>query len=139
MGLWKFLLKFKKFLNSGARKIHFPKYKKHFKSCFLHLLSTESYFLKYRKFIRVSVSRSIKKFSSLKRKEFFWDFCFLKYNNSFLSRKYIFFDMDFFYFSSLGIKGSRVAAYYITVKFFLYKANNKTNLDHSCQALLKSS
>ena len=55
------------------------KYKELFKSVFFfHFLSSESYFLKYKKFFRVSVSWNIRKFRFLDYKWFSQGFRFLK-------------------------------------------------------------
>ena len=45
--------KYKRFFSLGDRKFHFLKYKKLFKSEFFHFLSLESYFLKYKRNIRL--------------------------------------------------------------------------------------
>ena len=73
-------LKYKKFFKLGTRKFHIPKFEKLFKSGF-YISCLESYFLKCKKFFRVSVSWNIRKFH-------FCGFCFPKYQKSFLWRKY---------------------------------------------------
>ena len=50
--------------------------------------SWESYFLKYKKFFRVSISYNIRKFCFLKYNKYFQGFPFLKYKKSFLLIKY---------------------------------------------------
>ena len=47
-------------LKLGVRKFHFPRYKKFFKSSFFYFLSLESYILKYKKFLTVSLFCKIK-------------------------------------------------------------------------------
>ena len=59
-----------------------------FRVGFFHFSSSESYFLKYKNFFRVSISWNIKRFRFLKYKEFFRGFHFLKYKKSFLLRTY---------------------------------------------------
>ena len=58
---------------SKAIKFHFPKYEKLFQSGFFYFLSSQRYFLKYKKVLS---------------KEFVRGFRFRKYNKSFLLRKY---------------------------------------------------
>ena len=113
LGLWKFLLKCKKFFKIGARKISFLNYKELFGVLFFfRFLSKESYSLKYEKFFSVSVSWNI-------RKTFFWEN--IKYfltleQESLISQKYkkFFSWWIFFIFSSLSLKsvGSPMIHYY---------------------------
>ena len=51
-----FLLKYKTFFNLRARKFYFLKFKKLFKSDFFYFSSSESYFPKYKRNIRVESS-----------------------------------------------------------------------------------
>ena len=50
------------FFKLGARKFHFSKYKKHFKSGVFSLFKPRSKFLKHKKFFRFSVFWNIRKF-----------------------------------------------------------------------------
>ena len=82
------LLKYKKFFRLGARKIHFTKYEKLFKSKLFLFFGLGSSLLKYNKFFRVSVSRNTRKCRFLKYTEFFRGFRFPINKKSFLLRKY---------------------------------------------------
>ena len=64
-----------------------PKYKKFLRVASFYFLGSQSYFLKYKKFFRVSVYWNIRKFRFLKYRKIFQGFHFPKYKKSFLLRK----------------------------------------------------
>ena len=103
-------LKYKKVSDLVAKKFHFPKCKKHFKSAFFHFSSSESSFLKYKKFFRVFVSWNIR---NCCRVSVSWNirkpFCSENIKNFHFRniRKY----KIFFYFSSLGLRLQSFAKY----------------------------
>ena len=106
--------KARKFKMFGATKFHFQKYKKNFQSGFFFFFSSsESYFQKYKQFLRVSFSWNIGKFRSLKYKEFFnlggRKFHSLKYKKFFLGGIFFFVAV-----LSFGLKIHQVAPYYTT-------------------------
>ena len=97
----------KKFFNPGARKLHFPKYKKFFQGGFFNFLNPDGSFLKYKKRIFLRKYHKFfnlgdRKFHSSKNKNLnlkyiYIFFSFERYKKFFRSRIF------FFFFLKLGL------------------------------------
>ena len=108
--LWKFLLKYEKFFMLRARKFHFLKYNKIFKSgVFYYFLSSESW--KYKKRFRISVYWNVRRFRFLKYKGFLWDFRVPKYKK--------FSQGGFFLFFEFGLERGPGSC----ILYYLFSAN----------------